>query len=119
MHKHLQATVHNISVASTKTLRFDKIDDGLFNDYECKVSIGANRIRSIHTVIYVRNSRKMRFLRRFQKLYYFECTFFKPRFREYDCPDLGPFTIHIILLAKTQPCLISPVVGTSKQRNTQ
>lgn len=79
MHKHLQTTVHNISVASTKTLRFDKIDDGLFNDYECKVSIGANEIRSIHTVIYVRNTRKTRFLRRFQKSY-FECTFFQTAF---------------------------------------
>lgn len=43
MHRHLQTTVHNISVASNKTLRFDKIDDGLFNDYECKVSIGATK----------------------------------------------------------------------------
>lgn len=52
MHKHLQTTVHNISVTSTKTLRFDEIDDGLFNDYECISIDRCNKIGSIHTVIY-------------------------------------------------------------------
>lgn len=79
MHKHLQTTVHNISVTSTKTLRFDEIDDGLFNDYEC---ISIDRCKQnwehSHRNIYIRNSRKTRFLRRFQKSY-FECTFFSNR----------------------------------------
>lgn len=120
MHKHLQTTVHNISVTSTKTLRFDEIDDGLFNDYEC---ISIDRCKQnwehSHRNIYIRNSRKTRFLRRFQKSY-FECTFFQTAFSRL-CLSRSQSVHHSYYYTSqnTQPCLISPVVGTSKQRNTQ